>query len=190
MQRRHILSLLASPVLVALAAPLVVAQHSAGPARALADIAKATVIVEGNGQRLLTIFFDPNCPYCHALYKDLRPEVGKNGLQFRWVPVAILTPSSLTKAAALLQAADPLQAFRDNEDNWNFGDSPGGGITPAKDVLPATRAKIDANNALLQSAGSFGVPTLLWRNTQGKVMMQVGPPDNGKALRDLLRSIG
>lgn len=189
MQRRHILSLLAAPVLGALAAPLALAQRSTAAQRALADIGKATVIVEGSGPRVLTIFFDPNCPYCHALYKELRPEVGRNGLQLRWVPVAILTPSSLTKAAAMLQAADPLQAFHDNEDNWNFGDSPGGGITPANDMLPATRARIEANNALLRSAGSFGVPTLLWRNTQGKVMMQVGPPGEGKALQNLLRSI-
>jgi thiol:disulfide interchange protein DsbG len=188
MKRRHVLSILAAPALLAVMGRPALAQNTA-PARALAEIGKATVITEGSGPRVLTIFFDANCPYCHALYKELRPDVGKNGLQVRWVPVAVLTPSSLTKGAAMLQAADPLKAFYDNENNWNFGDSPGGGITPAKDVLPATRAKLDANNALLQAAGSFGVPTLLWRNTQGQVMMQVGPPRDGKDLRALLQSI-
>lgn len=189
MRRRQVLSLFIAPVLFDLAGPAARAQTASGPARALSEIGRATVIIEGSGPRVLTIFFDANCPYCHALYKALRPDVGKNGLQLRWVPVAILTPSSLTKAAAMLQAADPLQAFHENEDNWNFGDSPGGGITPAKDVLPLTRAKLDANNALLQTAGSFGVPTLLWRNAQGRVMMQVGPPKDAQALRALLRSL-
>ncbi len=189
MRRRQFFPLVLAPALYALVGRTALAQNTAA-ARALAEIGKATVITEGSGPRVLTIFFDANCPYCHELYKALRPDVGNNGLQLRWVPVAVLTPSSLTKGAAMLQAADPLAAFHDNENNWNFGDSPGGGIKPAKTVLPATRAKLDANNALLQAAGSFGVPTLLWRNRQGQVMIQVGPPSNEAKLRALLQSIG
>jgi thiol:disulfide interchange protein DsbG len=189
MRRRQFFPLVLAPALYALVGRTALAQNTAA-ARALAEIGKATVITEGSGPRVLTLFFDANCPYCHELYKTLRPDVGKNGLQLRWVPVAVLTPSSLTKGAAMLQAADPLAAFHDNENSWNFGDSPGGGIKPAKTVLPATRAKLDANNALLQAAGSFGVPTLLWRNRQGQVMMQVGPPSNAAKLRALLQSIG
>jgi len=46
----------------------------------------------------------------------------------------------------------------------------------AQNTAPATRAKCDANNALLQTAESFGVLTRQWRNAKGSVMMQIGLP--------------
>lgn len=147
-------------------------------AKVLAEMDKATVITEGSGAHVIYIFFDANCPYCHALYLALRPRIGKGGLEVRWVPVAVLTPSSVTKASAILQAANRLDAFHENENAYGKGPTGrGGGIAPATDVLPATSAILNANNALLDATRSPGVPTLLYRDKQGQALLVVGPPD-------------
>ncbi|MGC8703486.1 MAG: thioredoxin fold domain-containing protein [Thiomonas sp.] len=191
MQRRHILSLLAAPVLVAFAAPLAVAQHSTAAQRALADIGKATVIVEGNGQRVLTIFFDPNCPYCRQLYRDLRPFVGKDGLQIDWVPVAILAPSSLGKAAAILQSANRLQAFRAMEDHALDPNLPAPAVPQASQIRATTRQTLRANEAVLKQAGVYySVPLAVYRNRAGQPELLLGAPRDDKVLAALLYTVG
>lgn len=74
-----------------------------------------------------TCFFDPNCPSCQLLYKNLRTFIASHGLQLRWVPVAIVNATSLGKAAAILQAPDPVAALRQNEEHYH-GESYSGGI--------------------------------------------------------------
>ncbi|CUA94507.1 thioredoxin fold domain-containing protein [Thiomonas bhubaneswarensis] len=157
--------------------------------KVLAEMGKATVITQGKGPRVLNVFIDANCPYCHELFIALQGKAGKDGLQVRWVPVAVLAPSSVTKGAAILQAKDRLAALRDNELNYGKGPTgQGGGITPATHVLPATSAILNANNALLDATRSPGVPTLLYRDKQGQAMLVVGPPD-AQQLKDILASV-
>ena len=116
------------------------------PADYLLDhIQQASYVAEGQGTRLLYIFFDPNCPYCHTLYRNLRPWVGKGGLQVRWIPVGILTSTSEAKAAAILQAPNPLAALRKNEEDYGFSDDAGGGITPATRVGTQAGRQLAAN---------------------------------------------
>lgn len=153
---------------------------------------EATAIPEGRGKHVVNIFFDPNCPYCHKLYSDLRPWVGKFNLEVRWIPVAILTPSSMTKAAAMLQAPSRLQAFYKNENDYDFNPSgaPGGGIDPAKVVEPQTRKAIDANDAVLKRAGIYyAIPLVVFRNKAGKGELSIGAPQSDKQLKDMLASV-
>ena len=171
--------------------PQVLAQQTENPnaVKVLAEMGKATVITQGKGPRVLNIFIDANCPYCHELFMALGPLAGKNGLQVRWVPVAVLAPSSVTKGAAILQAKDRLAALRENEMNYGKGPTgEGGGIAPATQVLPATSAILNANNALLDATRSPGVPTMLYRDKQGQAMLVVGPPD-AEQLKAILASV-
>ncbi len=171
--------------------PQVLAQQTENPnaVKMLAEMGKATVITQGKGPRVLNIFIDANCPYCHELFMALGPLAGKNGLQVRWVPVAVLAPSSVTKGAAILQAKDRLTALRENEMNYGKGPTgQGGGIAPATQVLPATSAILNANNALLDATRSPGVPTMLYRDKQGQAMLVVGPPDADQ-LKAILASV-
>jgi thiol:disulfide interchange protein DsbG len=171
--------------------PLATAQQTQNPnaVKVLAEMGKATVITEGKGPRVINIFFDANCPYCHALYLALRPTIGKDGLEIRWVPVAVLTPTSVTKGAAILQAPDRLKAFQENENTYGKGPTgQGGGIASATQVLPATSAILNANNALLEATKSPGVPTMLYRDKQGNAMLVVGPPD-AQQFKDILASV-
>ena len=177
---------------------LLLAFYFAGPAQAaapgaadrlLAGTDQATAIAEGKGGRVVWIFFDPNCPYCHKLYERLRPWVGKDNLQFRWVPVGLLTPTSEGKAAALLQARDPLAALRRSENDFNLSAAgPGGGIAPARHIAGKTRMDLQANLSLLQGENMTGVPLMVFRRKDGGAALFMGAPTPAQ-LAELLRAV-
>ena len=168
--------------------------HAAPSVAQLADamlqqMGRTTAVTRGRGPREVDVFFDPNCPYCHELYDDLRPWVGRQRLQLRWIPVAVLAPSSEGKAAALLQAANPVQALARNEDD--FGENPragsGGGLVPAAQLAPATRAELARNLQVLHAAGAyFAFPLMVWRDTSGRAQMFLGVPHDAAQLEALL----
>lgn len=146
----------------------------------------ATWIAEGEGPRLVYIFFDPNCPYCHKLYQDSRRWVGRDGLQLRWIPVGILMPSSAGKAAAILESKNPLAAFHENEDR--FGSAPQfGGIA---ETIPSTLSakRLQQNAFLLKQTGMPGVPAMLFREASGKVRIVDGVP-SPRQLDEMWRSV-
>ncbi|APZ43530.1 thiol:disulfide interchange protein DsbG [Acidihalobacter ferrooxydans] len=143
----------------------------------LSKIDQATWITEGHGPRLLYIFFDPNCPFCHKLFKELRPHVEAGKVEVRWIPVGILTSSSQGKAAAMLEAKDPLKALYKNEQGWNTGPTPGGGLTPELHASRAVLMKLNINAALLSSSGAPGVPLTVFRADNGKDYSFPGAPD-------------
>lgn len=171
--------------------------HAAPSAEQLAAsmlqrMGQTTAITLGSGPRVVDVFFDPNCPYCHELYDDLRPWVGKQGLQLRWIPVAVLAPSSEGKAAAMLQAADRRRALARNEDD--YGENPragsGGGLVPAAQVNPATRSELARNLKLLHSAGAyFAFPMMVWRDRSGQAQMFLGAPRDARQLKTLLATV-
>jgi thiol:disulfide interchange protein DsbG len=157
--------------------------------RLLDNIDQATWIAEGSGKHIVYIFFDPNCPYCHRLYERLRPLIGQLGLQLRWIPVAMLSDTSLGKAAAVLQAADPLKALRHNEDDFGFSDEgAGGAIVPAAVVSNATRLNLTVNLSLLQEQNLFAVPVVVFRAKDGEGFLFHGVP-SAEALSKLLHYV-
>ncbi|MGC8508108.1 MAG: thioredoxin fold domain-containing protein [Thiomonas sp.] len=157
----------------------------------LAHLPQATAIAEGRGTRVLTVFFDPNCPSCRQLYRDLRPSVGEDGLQIDWVPVAILAPSSLGKAAAILQSADRLQAFREMEDHALDPNLPAPAVPTASQIRATTRQTLRANEAVLKQAGAYySVPLAVYRNRAGQPELLLGAPRDDKVLAALLYTVG
>lgn len=164
------------------------AQASDTAAMLLGKMDQATWFAEGKGSRIIYVFFDPNCPYCHKLYEELRPHVKAGGLEVRWVPVGILFQTSLGKAAAILEAKSPLKAFYKNEADWNRGNSPFGGIKPLSKPSPTTVAKLKANAALMNEAGIDGTPATVFRGDNGKAYFFVGAPDP-KQLAAILKHV-
>lgn len=148
--------------------------EAARAAALLASIGKAHWVQEGAGPRIVYIFFDPNCPYSHKLYLATRAEVGKAGLQLRWIPVGQLETSSPGKAAAILSAPDPLAAFHKNEDDWNFGDSPAGGIRPLAHPAARVLQQLQTNAALMHQAGLHTFPVMLYRSASGQAHLIIG----------------
>lgn len=149
----------------------------------LADIDQATWVSEGHGPHVVYIFFDPNCPYCHKLYEEIRPWVKEGKLQLRWIPVGILTTTSEGKAASILQAKDPLAAFYQNENHYRRG----GGIEEGL-ATTAVQNKLQANANLLARTGFGAVPTLVFRADDGEAVMVPGAPPLDK-LQKLLQHV-
>ena len=128
---------------------------------------EATSITEGNGPRVLYDFFDPNCPYCHILYKRLQPLIIRYHLTVHEIPVAYLTPSSAGKAAALLEAHNPLAALKQSQAHysWKTGSS-----IALKAMTPGTKAKLALNLQLdTQAAGFPLVPILVYQKSDGTI---------------------
>ncbi len=141
-------------------------------ASALAAAPKTTWVAQGQGQRIIYIIVDANCGYCQLLYKNLQPFIASYDLQLRWVPVAIVDPTSLGKAAAILQAKDPKAALDYNETHYNTKTFTGG---IAEEIpTPATEARLRANEALLNQVGIPVVPTMLFVAKTGEAMMIQG----------------
>ncbi|BBP05420.1 hypothetical protein TPL01_31120 [Sulfuriferula plumbiphila] len=152
----------------------------------LTSLHAAKWIQEGAGPRIVYIFFDPNCPYCHKLYQATRKFVGKEGLEFRWIPVGFLSQSSLGKAAAILAAKDRRKAFHTNEDDYGFGAGPGGGIPPLSHPGGPVLRALNTNLSLMHQARLWGIPVMAFRARDGQAQLMVGslPPDKlGEMLR-------
>ena len=180
--------------IIGLQAVTQVQAESLAKSRATADalldnIDQATWLSEGDGKHIVYIFFDPDCPYCHKLYESLRPLIGEMALQLRWIPVGMLAASSPGKAAAILQADNPLDAFHKNEDNFNFSDNrAGGAVAPAVSMTDKTRLDLAANLSVLEEQNLFAVPVAVFQASDGQgFMFQGAPPD--KTLRQLLQYV-
>jgi thiol:disulfide interchange protein DsbG len=142
---------------------------------AFARLEKATYVVEGPRDKpkaVLYAFMDPNCPYCYLAHRALAPYV-KAGLQIRWVQVAILGPTSTTRAAAILQAQDPSEALARHEQTYNPA-KPGSGIAPAETVTDRTRAILAEGLALMREFGFRGTPGFVWRDADGQIRTRSG----------------
>ncbi len=135
---------------------------------------QAHAIVEGRGGRDLYVFVDPNCPFCHTLFEQLQPLIGPRHLTIHWIVTGFLRASSAGKAAAILGARRPLSVLRRNEAAFRRGRR-GGGIAPVPVRGRAARALI-ANNRLLGLTGPELVPTLVYRNQAGAVIIHQGVP--------------
>ena len=162
--------LLCGPVFAA--AP---AAKNARHLRIYRQLAHATYIQEGHGPRVLYDFFDPDCPYCHALYEHLRTLIPRYGVTLREVPIAYLRSTSEGKAAAILQSSDPLHAFQRAMAGFRFhhGASIGQVIPTRK-----TTAELHANLALDHKIAGFSlVPVLVYQKTDGAIrFIDTGAP--------------
>ncbi len=138
----------------------------------LTALPKATWVADGRGRRAVYIFFDPNCPACQLLYRNLRGLIEPHELQVRWVPVAIVNATSLGKAAAILEAPDPAAALRENEERY-AAEAYSGGIA---EHLPSrqTELKVRANEHLLNKLDIPVVPTMLFADKDGRAVMIQG----------------
>jgi len=126
------------------------------------DDARATRIVYG--------FFDANCVYCHFARLAMEPYM-KQGLQVRWIPVAVIGESSGRKAAALFAAQDVGAAMAAGHAKWDEG-----GFEQARDVSQEIQGKLDQNAALMRALGVQGTPAFFYQDAQGRVQSVLGMP--------------
>ena len=140
------------------------------------QLEQAKVIVEGakEAQSVLYVFFDANCFYCHLTWKALQP-YEKVGLQVRWVPVAYQKPSSVGRAAAIVEAFDQAAALRENEVNYDKAHFDGG-IKPMDRPPVQLTEQLRLNFQLMQKFGVPATPLLVWKDDKGNVQLKPGVP--------------
>ncbi|HET7649845.1 MAG TPA: thiol:disulfide interchange protein DsbG [Gammaproteobacteria bacterium] len=136
-------------------------------------------IAEGAAKPLhvLYAFVDPNCPYCHQLWVNLQSQY-QHGLQVRFILVGIISATSPTKAAAILESDNPLQAWQRNEREWNKspGGSPGGGIAPLHQLDFSMRLRLTMNYRRARDFGIIGTPGLVWKDRTGTIHVLQSSP--------------
>jgi thiol:disulfide interchange protein DsbG len=140
--------------------------------------ARGHLISEGRAAApLLYVFADPNCIFCYHFYRMAEPLVASGRLQLRWVMVAFLQSTSGAKAAAILSAHDPRAALHADEDRFDVSHE-SGGIAPAAAQVKALQDVLQAHVSAMDTLGSNGTPTLLYRDARGHWAAQVGLPTN------------
>ncbi len=80
---------------------------------------RSTWVTDGSpdASKIVYVFTDPNCPYCHQFWTAARPRVKSGKVQLRHVMVGVIRQDSPAKAAAILEAKSPAEALAENEYN-------------------------------------------------------------------------
>lgn len=115
----------------------------------------------GHAGPLIAVFMDPNCIFCHLLWEALQQPVADGKIRVKVIPVGFLKPSSPAKAATILAAKNPAQAWANNEKNFNVHTEEGS-TQPLATLPPADMADVHANTALLRKTGEEATPALLF----------------------------
>ncbi|MHB1544111.1 MAG: thiol:disulfide interchange protein DsbG [Gammaproteobacteria bacterium] len=137
-------------------------------------LASSPWIAEGaaHPRTIVYALVDPNCVYCHHFWEWVQPYF-KKGLQVRYLMVAVLAPSSLGKAARVLQSRNPARAYNQMEEAYAHG-----GLAPLarSQIDPKTYAKIRNVTLLFSWLGFRGTPAIIVRGIHGGLHLTSGVP--------------
>jgi len=116
------------------------------------------------------VMFDPQCPHCGHLWQQALPLHKK--VKFVWMPVAFISAKSLPQGAALLTAANPLDAMTAHEASILAGS---GGSAASSSIPDDIAAAIKKNTELFNSMGVESVPYIVAKNAStGAVVTNAG----------------
>jgi len=148
------------------------------PAAVAKAVTKLNTFVIGSKGPEITVFFDPNCIFCHELYDHAQPLLKAGKLRLRIVMAGFLKPTSFARAAAVLMQSDHAQALATDETKFDVKHEEGG-IEPAKTIPPAIKQDVEANTHVLAQSGDEATPTLLYKDSAGRWQVVHGLPDHG-----------
>lgn len=150
------------------------------------QLGHAKWIAFGHGPKILYDVFDPNCPYCHLLFNELKPLIGPDHLTVREVPVGYLTTTSSAKAAAILMAKDPRQMLLRGETHFSFQHGMQIPLTiPSRAVRQVLHRTLQS---VVAAAGYAIVPILAYKTKDGQAKFVIGQP-GPQTLKTLIKSI-
>jgi thiol:disulfide interchange protein DsbG len=179
LQRRQILTGAIGAAALALAAcskqddTAKTASNAIEPAQAYDILAK-----EGKGftvgsmmtANTVYVLFDPQCPHCGHLWEQSKPLHKK--IKFVWMPVAFINAKSAPQGAALLTAANPLEAMATHEASILAGT---GGTAASSSVPDDIAEAIKKNTELFNRMGADSVPHVVAKNqSTGQVVTHTG----------------
>lgn len=161
------------------------APNAASNFAALKD-AKTFVWGQASAKKQLWMLADPDCIFCHKMFKGLEPFVQNGTVKVHVILAGFLKPDSLGKAAAIFASKDPGAALVLDETKFNAA-AEEGGIKPDLTNKNAVAA-VKANNAWMQSHGIGGTPYILYRNKAGQPAVMPGFTADVKGLLDGVQS--
>ena len=116
------------------------------------------------------VMFDPQCPHCGHLWEQSLPLHKK--VKFVWMPVAFISAKSAPQGAALLTAANPVEAMTTHEASILAGS---GGSSASSSIPDDIAAAIKKNTDLFNSMGVESVPYIVAKNAStGQVVTNAG----------------
>jgi thiol:disulfide interchange protein DsbG len=116
------------------------------------------------------VMFDPQCPHCGHLWQQALPLHKK--VKFVWMPVAFINAKSTPQGAALLGAANPVQAMSTHEASILDGS---GGTAASSSIPDDIAAAIKKNTELFNRMGVESVPYIVAKNAStGQVVTNAG----------------
>lgn len=140
--------------------------------------------IEGTAGPIWTAYIDANCTFCNQLWRNLREPLASGQIRVRWAPVAVLAPSSTSKAATLMQSDNPLRLLAEHGVQ--------GSPIAESTITSLNQNKLDANNAMLRALNpgkAPATPTIVIPMQPGTAPMVVtGIPTNLQELIKAARS--
>ena len=125
--------------------------------------AHSVLVGEAKAPAEITVLFDLNCGYCKIFHRLVQPAIAAGELRVRYIPVGILGPTSVDKAAALMHSKDPFGFI-----NAVAASGSAGGVDAlAKEFVP----KVQANTELMKRMGFNGTPAVLYKAKQGDTLV-------------------
>ena len=141
----------------------------------------STWIQDGQPQapKIVYVFNDSNCPYCHTFWKQARPWVDSGKVQLRHIMVGVIRPNSKGQAATILASKNPAEMFKQH--NLTEGKVK---IQEMKTIPKALSDKLDNNAKLMEKYGFYATPALVWKNAKGEIESQQGAPKDVSKILD------
>lgn len=121
--------------------------------------------------KIVYVFSDPNCPYCHTFWKQARPWVDSGKVQLRHIMVGVIRPSSKAQAATLLSAKNPEEVFK----LYNLSEGKNK-VKEMQNIPKNLSDQLDENAKLMDKYGFYATPGIVWKNADGEVQSQQGAP--------------
>ena len=155
---------------------------SAMAANALKNIHTAHTVTDSTNVKApaLYVLWDPNCAYCHLIYKELRPMIDAGKVQVKWLAVAI-RPNSEPRTAAILAAKtdkESIKLMEKDESKFDMKTEQGDLKGLAKNGKSKTDekafAKTKANTKFFISNNFMGTPVILYYGKNGNAEMVQG----------------
>lgn len=147
-----------------------VAAQPAQPLEAVAAQGKGFTVGAMMSANPVYVLFDPQCPHCGHLWQASLPLQSK--VKFVWVPVAIMNAKSGPQGAALLSAANPVEAMTQHEQSLLSGT---GGMSASASIPDELEQSIKGNTALFNSLRIESVPYVLTKNLKtGQLVTRSG----------------
>ncbi len=123
--------------------------------------------------RTVYVLFDPQCPHCGHLWEQSLPLHKK--VKFVWMPVSFINAKSAPQGAALMAAANPVEAMTTHEASILAGT---GGTSASSSIPDDVAAAIKKNTELFNGMGVESVPYIVAKNAStGQVVTNTGALD-------------